>query len=97
MSNSTTAGFLNRTFKLILEISILRSIYAGCSKVIIERARLQHLSWGNSGHIGKLRKAHPAGFDLIIGADIVYAEEFVTELFRTAHALLKDSAQVRRI
>ena len=55
-----------------------------CSKVIIERARLRHLAWGDEQHIHGLLTANPASFDLVIGADVVYAEEFVPLLFHTA-------------
>ena len=64
------------------------------SKVIVERARLRQLAWGDSSHISKLQREFPDGFDFIVGADIVYAMEHVSSLFQTAHSLLKTSTEV---
>lgn len=38
--------------------------------------------------------APPTGFDLVLGADVVYVEEAVPALFATATALLSSSPQV---
>lgn len=64
------------------------------SQVIVERARLQLLEWGNQRHIGALRQSYPGGFDLAFGADVAYVEELVPLLFSTACQLLSESPQV---
>lgn len=38
---------------------------------------------------------YPTGFDIVLGADVVYAEEFVPMLFQTARALIKNSNKAR--
>ena len=59
-----------------------------CSKVFIERARLAHLAWGVEQHILALQKQYPGGFDVILGADVVYVEDFIPQLFNAAKALI---------
>ena len=57
---------------------------------MIERARLAQLAWGDKQHLAALQKQYPEGFDIILGADVVYVEEFVPQLFRTARALMSE-------
>lgn len=57
---------------------------------MIERARLAQLAWGDKQHLAALQKQYPEGFDIILGADVVYVEEFVPQLFKTARALMSE-------
>ena len=66
-----------------------------CSKVIVERARLRQLAWGNQAHMQALKREYPGGFDIILGSDIVYVDSFVPDLFATAVALLSPHSKVK--
>ena len=41
-----------------------------------------------------LRCQYPSGFDIVLGADVVYAEEFVPQLIKSAKALMKPCHEV---
>ena len=62
----------------------------------MERARLRHLAWGDKGHLDAMRIEYSHGFDIILGADVVYAEEFVAQLFQTARVLMKEDPKARQ-
>ena len=64
-----------------------------CSQIFVERARLALLAWGDKQDISELQQQYPGGFDIILGADVVYVEEFVPHLFRTARALINPAKQ----
>ena len=64
------------------------------SRVVIERARLALLPWGPRQELSDFAQRHPAGFDVIVGADVVYVAEFVAALMATIEALLSHSPQV---
>lgn len=67
------------------------------SKVIVERARLRHLVWGEPSRSHRLLLEWPTGYDVIVGADVVYASEFVPQLFQTAESLLSRRPQVSHL
>lgn len=47
------------------------------------------LSWGNAQHMEAARTAHaPAGFDVILGADLLYQRAALPLLFATCACLL---------
>jgi hypothetical protein len=62
--------------------------------VVIERARVRQLAWGNSQHAAQVLSLSPGGFDLVIGADVVYVEEAMPALFQTIATLLADKPKV---
>ena len=66
-----------------------------CSNVVIERARLRQLTWGDASHLPALQQEFPGGFHTIIGADVVYNADCVPDLFATAVALLAGSGSAR--
>lgn len=78
---------------LFFGIAKFKVAYTWCSKIFIERARLAVLAWGDEQHISDLQKQYSGGFDIILGADIVYVEEFVPHLFKTARALISPTKQ----
>jgi predicted nicotinamide N-methyase len=63
--------------------------------VVIERARLRELAWGDHRQMEAVLKDNPGGFDVVMGADVVYVQEFITPLFETARRMLKRSPRVR--
>ena len=65
------------------------------SKVIIERARLRELAWGDEPQISAVLRDKPDGFDVVMGADVVYVQEFIQPLFQTARRVLKLDYNVR--
>ena len=62
--------------------------------MIIERARLQLLPWGPGPYLDVLCKRHPAGFDVVLGADVVYQTCFVGSLLHSVKKLLAPHPQV---
>lgn len=60
----------------------------------MERARLRRLSWGEPADVSRLAAEFPSGFDVVLGADVVYAAEFVAQLFQTAAALISNRPEV---
>ena len=61
---------------------------------MVERVRLRELAWGSAEHLKNLCSEFGSNFDLVIGSDVVYVEEFVPPLFRTVKALLSNKNQV---
>ncbi|GAQ80542.1 hypothetical protein KFL_000560310 [Klebsormidium nitens] len=61
----------------------------------LSKLRAERLRWGHSEDIARVRGlAGPHGYDVIIGADVVYVKEAVPLLFQTAAALLaRDPSQ----
>ena len=66
-----------------------------CSNVVIERARLRQLTWGDASHLSALQRDFPAGFNTILGADVVYNAQCVPDLFAAVVALLAESCSAR--
>lgn len=65
------------------------NLAANGSVFFAERLRLRRLTWGNAFHIAELLEEIPGGFDVIIGADVVYATKHLASLFTSAAALLR--------
>ena len=65
-----------------------------CSQVLIERASLHLLPWGQGPYLEALKQRRTAGADVLLGADVVYEASFIAPLMQTAAALLKPSPQV---
>lgn len=68
-----------------------------CSRVVIERMRVALLPWGHGERLQSLARLHPPGFDVIIGADVVYSLQFVEPLMQTIAALLATSGDVSHL
>ncbi len=62
----------------------------------MERARTYVLAWGNAQQEAILAGQF-SSFDIIIGADVVYAPEAIASLFATCSALLSPSVHARLI
>ena len=74
---------------------LLRSVSVSlCSKVVIERARLALLPWGRRQELSDLAAQHSQGFDVILGAEVIYSVGFVDALMCTISALLSPSDKV---
>ena len=65
-----------------------------CSKVVIERMQLSLLPWGERTELSQLATRQHAGYDWVVGADVVYAPAFVEPLMMTVSRLLARNAQV---
>lgn len=65
-----------------------------CRKVVIERVRLRELTWGNQDHLDQLSQEFPTGFEVIIGADVVYEGGNVPLLFKAARFLFSKQKKV---
>jgi hypothetical protein len=63
------------------------------SLAVIERLRLRRLCWGDNGHVCSLVNEF-GGFDIILGADVVYVEESVPALFASIAQLLRPPSEV---
>ncbi|KAK9828449.1 hypothetical protein WJX72_000046 [[Myrmecia] bisecta] len=63
------------------------------SLVVIERARLRRLAWGEAAEVAALQRDFPGGFDVVLGADVVYVEEAVPQLFAAITAMLAHHPQ----
>lgn len=61
-----------------------------CRRVIIERARVRRLVWGAARDVAQVRALVCGGYDVVLGVDVVYVEEALPALLRTAHDLLKE-------
>ena len=72
----------------LLLLAFLIWMHCGRSRVVIERARVALLPWGDGARICRLQQTHPKLFDFILGADVVYAAEFVQSLLATSSAML---------
>ena len=60
-----------------------------CSLVVAERARLRHLPWGDPTAAAAVRaELAPAGFDVVLGADVLYSEAAVPRLLASLACLL---------
>ena len=68
-------------------------MWAACSLAVVERLRLRRLHWGNPEQTAALVDAF-GRFDVILGADVVYDEEFVPQLFGSIAGLLKPGPEV---
>ncbi|XP_074576819.1 uncharacterized protein LOC141833310 isoform X2 [Curcuma longa] len=56
------------------------------SSAVLRRAL--KLEWGNSDQLSKILQEHPAGFDLVLGADICFQQSSIPPLFSTVEELL---------
>lgn len=64
-------------------------------QVVWERLHVMELSWGNEAQVRAARIAHaPAGFDVVVGADLLYQRAALPLLFATCGTLLADSGVV---
>ncbi|XP_006658031.1 protein N-terminal and lysine N-methyltransferase efm7 [Oryza brachyantha] len=52
----------------------------------------EKLEWGNHAHISNIIEKHPAGFDLVLGADICFQQSSISCLFDTVERLLRIQA-----
>ena len=62
----------------------------------MERARVCLLAWGNNQHQNAIA-ARFGLFDVVIGADVVYAPETLHNLFRSCSAMLKSALHARLV
>lgn len=62
----------------------------------MERARVCLLAWGNDHH-QKAIAARFGLFDIVIGADVVYAPEALHNLFRSCSVVLKSASHARLV
>lgn len=69
------------------------NLTANSSLFFAERLCLRRLTWGDPFHIAELQEEFPKGFDIIIGADVVYAAQHLALLFGTVATLLKDAPE----
>ena len=67
-----------------------------CRIVIMERARLCPLAWGNAEQQTTITQKY-GRFDTIIGADVVYAPDAMQSLFATCCALLTPDAHAKLV
>lgn len=77
--------------------SMAQNLSLNSSKVIIERARLRELAWGDNNQIAAVLGDNPGGFDMVFGTDVVYVEEFIALLLKTARKMLKPDSQARLV
>lgn len=61
----------------------------------MERARTRGLCWGDTAQVAVLRKEFPDGFEVILGADVLYVAEAIGPLLATIRELLAASPGVR--
>lgn len=64
-----------------------------CSLGVVERLRLRRLRWGDAADAAALAERF-GQFDIVLGADVVYVEQCVPQLFSTVSQLLAPSPQV---
>ena len=62
----------------------------------MERARVCLLAWGNNQHHNAIA-ARFGLFDVVIGADVVYAPEALHNLFKSCSAMLKSASHARLV
>ena len=60
---------------------------------MVERLRLRRLRWGDAADTAAVAERF-GRFDVVLGADVVYVEEAVPQLFSTVLQLLSPSPQV---
>ena len=60
----------------------------------MERARTRCLCWGDAAQIAILCKEFPGGFEVILGADVLYVAQAIGPLFTSIGALLAASPEV---
>lgn len=72
------------------------SLLVICRKLVMERARLCLLAWGNNQHQNAIASRFGL-FDVIIGADVVYAPEALHSLFRSCSAMLRTALHARLV
>ena len=60
---------------------------------MVERLRLRRLRWGDPADTAALTERF-GRFDVVLGADVVYVEEAVPQLFSTVRQLLAPTPQV---
>ncbi|KAH8964895.1 hypothetical protein BDL97_04G089700 [Sphagnum fallax] len=58
------------------------------SQTAVGEVECQELEWGNEGHLGHIHDTYPLGFDLILGADILYQQSSFSPFFKTAKFLM---------
>ena len=63
------------------------------SLVVVERLRLRRLRWGHTGDCAALLD-NLGRFDVILGADVVYVESAIPQLFASAAHLLRQGTEV---
>jgi hypothetical protein len=61
--------------------------------VVVERLRLRQLRWGSAADCAALAQGL-GQFDIVLGADVVYVESAVPQLFASIALLLQRSSQV---
>ena len=61
---------------------------------MVERLRLRQLAWRSERDRADLAADIPGSFDVIVGADVVYNEGAVPDLFSCCKQLLKCTPQV---
>ena len=64
------------------------NLHLNAPRVVIERVKLAPLVWGQGEQLGPLLRHAPGGFDVILGADVVYSTAGVQQLFPTIAQLL---------
>lgn len=62
----------------------------------MERARVCRLAWGDDQHQNAI-DARFGLFDVVIGADVVYAPEALHNLFKSCSAMLKSAPHARLV
>lgn len=62
----------------------------------MERARLGLLAWGNKQHENAIA-ARFGLFDVVVGADVVYAPQALHDLFRSCSDMLKSASHARLV
>lgn len=62
----------------------------------MERARASPLAWGNEEQHAAIAGRFGL-FDVVIGADVVYAPEAIHSLFKSCRAMLKPAAHARLV
>jgi len=53
------------------------------------RASVEKLTWGDSDDMEALRRKHPAGFDLVVGSDLLYNPDSYGALIKTAQTFAR--------
>lgn len=66
-----------------------------CRRVVIERARIQQLIWGNERDTLRIRTLRPQGFDIVVGSDVAYVEEAIPALLHAVSSQLSHEPQVK--
>jgi predicted nicotinamide N-methyase len=84
------------------EAELLPALRENCAQNRVDtttNTSCEVLWWGNKTHTAAIKSAHPGGFDVIVGADLVYNETqlalAVPALFATAKELLSHDLDAR--